>query len=336
MIEGIIADAIIVGGGLSGCLTAWRIQQLAPGVRLKLLEIGNRLGGNHTWSFFETDLSHDENRWIAPLVAYSWPNYDVRFPNRRRTVATGYRSITSERLHEILAPAFGNAVTFGAHVSGIEAGDVLLSNGATVRAPCIIDARGAAENPNLALGYQKFLGQEVELEAPHGLPHPIIMDATVSQIDGYRFVYTLPFSPTRLLIEDTYYSDDQRLSADQSRERISRYASVQGWTIARIVREEAGVLPIILAGDMEHLFGAGRERGAQDRTGGVPLSPNHGLFVAGHRPPRGPAGPGVRVAGSRFERWRTLHRRRLRWRDLARAQLLPTIEPHDVPCRRCA
>ena len=33
------------------------------------------------------------------------------------------------------------------------------------------------------------------------------MDATVPQRDGFRFVYTLPFAPDRVLIEDTYYSD---------------------------------------------------------------------------------------------------------------------------------
>ena len=38
--------------------------------------------------------------------------------------------------------------------------------------------------------------------------HPVIMDATVDQADGYRFVYVLPLGADELFIEDTYYQDD--------------------------------------------------------------------------------------------------------------------------------
>ncbi len=79
------------------------------------------------------------------------------------------------------------------------------------------------------------------------------MDATVAQTDGYRFVYTLPLETTRLLIEDTYYSDGNDLSGDALRARINDYARSQGWTIAEVIREERGVLPIILGGDRESL-----------------------------------------------------------------------------------
>jgi lycopene beta-cyclase len=248
------ADIVIVGGGLSGCLTAWRLRQLVTGLRLRLIERGARLGGNHTWSFFEPDLTPEQNRWIDPLVAFKWPAYEVRFPNRRRTLTTGYRSITSDRLHEILSLDLAGAITYGASVTDITARHVRLSTGETWHAACVLDARGAQATPGLVLGFQKFLGQEVELAAPHGLAHPIVMDATVSQSDGYRFVYTLPFTPTRLLIEDTYYSDDQTLSAGQSRDRIGGYALAKGWEIERIVREELGVLPIILAGDVDQVL----------------------------------------------------------------------------------
>ena len=81
---------------------------------------------------------------------------------------------------------------------------------------------------------------------------PIVMDATVAQLDGYRFVYVLPLAPTRLLIEDTCYSDDPALDrAAAARPTIAAYARGQGWRVAEIVREEAGVLPIALAGDID-------------------------------------------------------------------------------------
>ena len=36
-------------------------------------------------------------------------------------------------------------------------------------------------------------------------------DATVEQLDGFRFLYTLPFGPDQLLVEDTRYSDGPAL-----------------------------------------------------------------------------------------------------------------------------
>ena len=67
------------------------------------------------------------------------------------------------------------------------------------------------------------------MDAPHGVICPRIMDATVPQLDGYRFVYLLPFSPTRLLIEDTRYSDGASLSDDELAAEALDYAAARGW-----------------------------------------------------------------------------------------------------------
>jgi lycopene beta-cyclase len=93
-------------------------------------------------------------------------------------------------------------------------------------------------------GYQKFVGVEVELERPSSEDIPVLMDATVSQNDGYRFVYLLPFSPTRWLIEDTYFSAHPALDASEPRRRIAEYLDERGWKVASLLREEQGVLPM--------------------------------------------------------------------------------------------
>jgi lycopene beta-cyclase len=77
------------------------------------------------------------------------------------------------------------------------------------------------------------------------------MDATVPQHDGYRFVYTLPFAPDRMLIEDTYYSDTPALDVSLLQERCLDYARQRGWRVAETVRTETGVLPIVLSGDLD-------------------------------------------------------------------------------------
>ena len=62
-------------------------------------------------------------------------------------------------------------------------------------------------------------------------------------------VYTRPLNPTRLLIEDTYYSDSPDVEPQLLVGRIHAYAQAQGWSIGTTVRSEAAVLPITLAGD---------------------------------------------------------------------------------------
>ncbi len=244
-------DVILVGGGLANGLIADRLSALRPEISVLVIEQGPRLGGNHTWSFHDTDISAEQHVWLARYVEHRWPRQEVRFPEHRRVLDTGYCSVTSDRFDAVLQAELGGRIRFGVGVAVMAADRVTLADQSTVTAPCVIDGRGPRADPALALGYQKFIGREVETVEPHGLEWPIIMDATVSQDDGYRFVYSLPLDAQRLLIEDTYYADRPDLNLTHLRGGIDRYAAAQGWQIARDVREESGVLPIVLAGDMD-------------------------------------------------------------------------------------
>jgi lycopene beta-cyclase len=77
------------------------------------------------------------------------------------------------------------------------------------------------------------------------------MDATVEQHDGYRFVYSLPFAADRVFVEDTYYSDGPELQPALIEDRIARYAEAKGWRVAKVLRRESGVLPVVMGGDFD-------------------------------------------------------------------------------------
>lgn len=243
-------DLILAGGGLANGLIAWRLRQQRPELKVLLLEAGPLPGGNHTWSFHEGDLTPAQHRWIAALVSHRWQGYDVRFPALSRGLEGGYYSITSDHFAAALGAALGDSVQTGARVSSLTSESVTLEDGCTLTAGAVIDGRGYRPDGNLTTGSQSFLGQLWRLRRPHGLTRPILMDATVDQNGGYRFVYTLPFSATELLIEDTHYVDAARLDPDRARENIRRYADRQGWQLAALLREEQGDLPIMLAGDV--------------------------------------------------------------------------------------
>lgn len=263
-----------------------RLAETRPRFRIQIIEAAGTLCGNHTWSFFASDLTDIQAARLDPLVAFRWTGYEVRFRDRYKRLTTGYRSITSDALRTATEQRLAGAVKFNAPVVTATDDHVVLQGGAKLTAPCVIDARGGRTTPNLAVGYQKFLGQEVQLDVPHGLRVPLLMDATVEQLDGFRFVYTLPLDPCRLLIEDTYYSSGAELPVEQLRSRIADYAATKGWRVRSQIREERGVLPIILAGDHERL--------AAEGAGGAPRI---GLAAALSHPTTGYSLPdAVRVA----------------------------------------
>jgi lycopene beta-cyclase len=241
---------LLAGGGLANGLIAYRLAQVRPEISVQLIEGGARLGGHHTWSFFETDIG-SASEWTGVFVAKSWDAYEVRFPKRRRRVANGYRSIRSERFHEVLTADLGDRVILDAPIETLGPDWVRLADGRRLSADLVIDGRGPAATPDLTLGYQKFLGQTVRLAADHGLDAPVIMDATVDQGDGYRFIYVLPWDARTLLIEDTRYTDDPDFARDELRRAVGDYVLGQGWAIEAVLEEEDGVLPVALDGDIE-------------------------------------------------------------------------------------
>ncbi|KXU29760.1 lycopene cyclase [Sphingobium sp. 22B] len=248
-------DVAIVGGGLAGCLTALALAARHPHVSLRLLESGDRLGGNHIWSFFDSDVDAGDRWLVEPLIAHRWPEgYEVRFPGHCRQLAVPYNSITSARLDAHVRERLGDAVLTGAQATGLTPTSVTLSDGRVIRAKAVLDARGGGDLSALRCGWQKFVGQTLRLHAPHGLSRPVIMDATVEQMDGYRFVYLLPWDERTVFVEDTYYSDTPDLDVPMLGARIAAYARARDWQVEEVVHSESGVLPVVHGGDFDRFW----------------------------------------------------------------------------------
>ena len=245
------ADIIIVGGGLAGLMAAWRALDMNPDVSALIIEASGEIAGDHTWSFNLSDIREDMQDWIKPFIAHQWSGYDVKFPKYERQLGITYCSGNSDSLRRAVAPLIESGrlqIQLTTSVERLSAKSVTLPSGEVLSAKCVCDARGFAPNPNVVLGYQKFVGHTIKTKTPHGVSQPIIMDATVEQLGGYRFVYCLPFSDTEVLVEDTYYTDGSQLSENEINVRLATYIEKNlGLEDYKVIRREKGVLPITLA-----------------------------------------------------------------------------------------
>jgi lycopene beta-cyclase len=246
---------VIAGGGLSGCLAALALAERRPDVPVLLLEQEEGFGGNHIWSFFDSDIAAGDRWLIDPLVACRWSDHEVRFPARRRHIGIGYNSVTSASLDRaVRARLSPDQYRLGCAIAGLSPDAILLDNGERIEAHGVVDARGGPLPEGLDLAWQKFVGRTYRLPQAHGSVRPVIMDAKVDQQDGYRFVYTLPFSKTEVMVEDTYYSTSPILDVPVLQGRLDAYVRDRGWLHGEVSAEETGVLPVLLGGDVERLW----------------------------------------------------------------------------------
>lgn len=248
-------QVVIAGGGLAGCLAALALARHRPEISFLLVEHGERFGGNHVWSFFDSDLTTDERALVEPLVCRHWPSHDIRFPALKRTLALGYNSIRSERLDQVMRSALRpDQYRLGRTILELAPGHMLVEGGERIEAALVLDARGPGPMPGLELGWQKFVGRTYRSSRPHQCDRPVVMDALVDQQEGYRFLYSLPFSDTELMVEDTYYSTSPALDVPMVGDRLDRLVAIGQSAEMAVVAQESGRLPVVLGGEIDSLW----------------------------------------------------------------------------------
>lgn len=251
-------DVAIVGGGLAGGLIALALFRQRPDLKLAVIEQGASLGGNHRWSWFETDFDQQGRALMQLFPRTQWPTgYDVQFPEYRRTLRSGYQSLSSADFHATLVESLPpESLLLNTSATALDAAGVTVSDGMRISAKAVIDCRPFEPSPHLQGGWQVFHGQHFRLDQPHGIDRPTIMDAAVDQLaphgDGgaYRFVYVLPLTPDELFIEDTYYADAPKLDRDALAGRIKTYRRDKGWK-GQLIGDESGWIPVITGGDFD-------------------------------------------------------------------------------------
>jgi len=248
-------DYILVGGGLQSGLMALAIRHHQPNAQLAIIERGSQLAGNHTWSFHASDVPAECAAWVWPLIQSRWPGYVIRVGGRKRSVNLEYFSISSSHFASIVTEKLNNddcQILTETNALEVTNNRVTLSDGCQLEANVVFDNRGPSRTDaqNIAGGFQKFWGFEVELGHDWPFPNPIVMDDRIDQTDGFRFVYTLPLERRRVLVEDTRFSNSPTIDRDECLAKVRSYLAELDCHDWRIVREESGVLPMPTAGPL--------------------------------------------------------------------------------------
>lgn len=236
---------IILGAGLSGLSLA--VALVRAGVREPIVIVDRR-----------TTFEHDRTwcTWDAPdtpflgLATHRWAAWEVRAggqTGRGGSAARPYVHLPSDVFYaaalEELRRAANVELRLGERVLEIGDGwartdrgrlEGLVHDGLALSGPALRDRpAGAVEL------WQSFLGWEVELAQPRFDPAcATLMDFDIEAGDGVEFMYVLPFSPTRALVEHTSFAVRSRPPAER---RAAILAYLDGVDHA-VLREERGRL----------------------------------------------------------------------------------------------
>lgn len=252
-------DYAIVGGGLQGCLLAHALAWHRPEAVVLLVERAPALCGNHTWSFHETDVGDQPRGWFDPLVVHRWKGYRVRFPGLSRRVGIPYATITSDRLRDATLALADDTdrrgcagrlvVRRGEACEIVSPHAVRLGGAVDVSSRVVLDCRGrpGPAGPPVAAGtagYQTFMGHEYSIAGGWPASEPTVMDVPADQADGFEFLYELPLSPDRVLLEYTRFHEEPGHDEARAASLIATRLAESGAGAATLLRTERGCLPM--------------------------------------------------------------------------------------------
>ena len=254
---------LIAGGGLAGCLAALAMARFRPEIPVLIVEEKERFGAGQFRSFPEADLEERELELVDPLVEHRWPGFYVAFPEVSRKLKAPWASFGADRIHEAMVAALRpDRIRLGTKVVAVREDALVLDGGETIKADGAIDARGPANLSMLELLHETRFERGYRFEKPHRVDRPVLIDATVDQAGGLRFVQCIPLSDDRLLVADVAVSE--RVQPDEhAAARLDLYVEARGWAPAAVEAERSVTRPLPIGGDFAAFWRIGGARVAK-------------------------------------------------------------------------
>lgn len=252
-----MASVAILGGGCAGLSLAEGLCDAFRDVEVTIFEPRRELIHDRTWCFWRFEKTPYEE-----LAAHEWTTCLVKSPQVETRVdcrTVPYLHLPSRRFYDTVQSRLAAhprvRLAFGTRVDELredDSGVHVLSSGDTGTAEDTFTMVFDSRPPEAAVGphdgatlIQHFVGREVVFDDDRFDPETVtLMDFDIAQDDGLHFMYVLPFSSRRGLIESTFMTPPGDRTPDYDRQLDDYITRRFGGTPARIERTERGRLPM--------------------------------------------------------------------------------------------
>ncbi len=245
-------DLVIIGGGCAGLSLAYQLSQFGENCpKTLIIEERELYTNDRTWCFW--DLKEPIHGDLAP---YKWKKFTIK--NNHMAFEYGcqetpYLMLPSDIFYKNTLSAIKSNTQIQL-LTGEKIVDKVIKKGAwqiqtstfLASASNVVDTRPIKTMTKKdSLMWQSFVGYEVEVEGQQFIEDQLVlMDFDSNFKEGLAFIYCLPTSNSKALIEYTVFSEELFVAeqlTDRLLEKINEYTKNAGY---KIIRKEAGILPM--------------------------------------------------------------------------------------------
>jgi lycopene beta-cyclase len=246
-------DYIIAGMGCAGLSLAVKLSQSdVPFSKILLIDKDLKNKNDRTWCFW----TKEKNQWYQDVIFKRWKQFE--FKSSLNTVNCNiepyeYCMIRGIDFYEFALAIIKHDKRFDIltqSIENLESSDTharLYAGGNEYIAPYIFNSAFRSINKNKGeINYvQHFKGWVIECNTKtFDVFKPVFMDFSVEQHNDCRFVYVLPFSETKALIEYTGFSP-KTISNEEYTFELKKYIKEHlGINEFHLLEEEKGEIPM--------------------------------------------------------------------------------------------
>ncbi len=243
-------DYIIAGGGMAGLSLGFYLNESSlKSKKILIIDRDEKTSNDHTWCFWENGKS-DFEEIIFRCWDKFWFHGTQDFSELLDFDEYQYKMIRAIDFYEFVKSKLEQNSNFKflqADISSVENKTVKTDKGEFTANEYIFDSfsRKEYDNPKYHNLWQHFLGWVIETEdAVFDSDEMTLFDFRIEQMDECRFIYILPFSENKALIEFTIFSDNL-IEREEYEENLRIYVSknlqIENYTVQET---EFGIIPM--------------------------------------------------------------------------------------------
>jgi lycopene beta-cyclase len=247
-------DYILAGAGCAGLSLAVKLSLSdLPFQKVLLVDKDLKNKNDRTWCFW----TKQEKQWYNDIIFRRWNSFEFKGPSGHPVICDirpyEYCMIRGIDFYEYALSILKKDARFEfltAEINGLESigsKAILKAEGVTYSAPFAFNSafRKVVKSERDINYVQHFKGWVIECaEKKFDVNRPVFMDFSVPQHQDCRFVYLLPFSENRALIEYTGFSPET-VSNDSYDVELKNYMlNHLGISDFKIEEEETGEIPM--------------------------------------------------------------------------------------------